>query len=888
MRRNRLERFGFSVFMLMLMFTLLAGTSPAQQYPFQNPDLPLEKRLDDLVSRMTLEEKIGQMLYTAPAIERLGIPEYNWWNECLHGVGRAGLATVFPQAIGLAATWDSEFMHQVATAISDEARAKHHEFVRRGKRQIYQGLTFWTPNINIFRDPRWGRGQETYGEDPYLTGRMAVAFIKGLQGDDPNYLKLVATAKHFAVHSGPEPSRHTFDAQTSDYDLYETYLPAFEATVREAGVESIMCAYNRFRGEAACASPFLLEKTLRDDWQFDGYVVSDCWAVVDIFRYHKIVETPAEAAAISVKSGTDLNCGSTFPALTDSYEQGLIDEAALDQAVRRLFKARFKLGMFDPQDRIPWAQIPYSVNNSPEHQHLALEAARRSIVLLKNANQALPLSKDLKTLAVIGPNADDRFVMQGNYNGTAERLVTALDGIREAVSKDTELLYSPGCHIAPGVPTLVPIASQYLRPLKGDAREQGLTGSYFANSSFEGKPSLVRTDPVVNFVWRDQTPLTGIMADAFSVRWEGFVVPPVSGTYKLGVNGLTGYKLFLNDEQIVSHSDVHRPHENTSDVELSAGKLYHIRLEFTNVSSDPQAQLVWAIPQEEPIENALAIARKADAVVFVGGLSPQLEGEEMPVKVEGFEGGDRTNVALPSTQMALLQQLVETGKPVIVVLMNGSALGTVWVDENVNAVLTAWYPGQSGGTAIAEVLFGDYNPGGRLPVTYYRSVDDIPDFNSYDMEGRTYKYFRGSPLYPFGHGLSYTSFGYQNLVVSDPEVRPGQTITVSVEVSNSGSRAGDEVVQLYVSDREASFPVPIRTLEGFKRIHLAAGEKKTVAFALSPSQFALVNAEGKQVIESGEFEISVGGKQPGLTGTADAETTTTVSATVRAAETFTP
>ncbi len=849
-------------------------------FPFQNPDLPLEQRLDDLLSRMTPEEKISQMVYDAPAIERLGIPAYNWWNECLHGVGRAGLATVFPQAIGLAATWDPRFMQQVATVISDEARAKHQEFLRRGMHGIYQGLTFWTPNINIFRDPRWGRGQETYGEDPYLTGAMAVSFIRGLQGDDDKYLKVVATAKHFAVHSGPEPSRHSFDAVTSVRDLRTTYLAAFEATVRQAGVESIMCAYNRYEGQACCGSSLLLDQILRGEWGFEGYVVSDCGAVSDIYDGHKIVKTPAEAAALSVKAGTDLNCGSTYSALGKALNLNLIDENALDRAVRRLFDTRFRLGMFDPPERVPYARIPYDVNNSPAHKEAALEAARKSIVLLKNDGNQLPLRKDLDSIAVIGPNADDPFVLLGNYNGTPERSVTALEGIRRKVGPNTKVYYSRGCDIAPNVPPVVPIPSEVLFPVDGDARDRGLTGAYYEGDSFDGQPAFNRLDPVVDFIWRNATPISGALADSFSVRWEGSLRAPESGTFRIGANGLTAYRVFLDGVELVSYDGVHHPIQKVKEVELEGGRFYSLRIEYRNRSADPQLQLVWSRPGAEDVETALEIAVKSDVILFTGGLSPQLEGEEMPVKVEGFLGGDRTEIRLPRTQEVLLKQLVETGKPVVLLLLNGSALATVWEDENVPAILTAWYPGQSGGDAIADVLFGDYNPAGRLPVTWYRSLSDLPPFDQYDMAGRTYRYFSGSPLYPFGHGLSYTHFQYRNLKASPGRLGNGGPATVTVEVRNSGSLKGEEVVEVYVTDQKASVPVPLRSLAGFERIELAPGESRSVELELAPEAFAVIDAAGKRVIEPGDFLVSVGGKQPGFEGTADASTTEVVTAQV--------
>jgi beta-glucosidase len=680
---------------------------------------PIAERVKALVDAMTLEEKALQMVHSAPAIERLGIPKYNWWNECLHGVGRAGIATVFPQSIGMAATWNTDLLHEVATVISDEARAKHHDALRRGVHDIYYGLTFWTPNINIFRDPRWGRGQETYGEDPYLTSRFGVTFIKGLQGDDPRYLKVAACAKHYAVHSGPENIRHHFDAVVSDKDLWETYLPAFEASVKEAKVEIVMGAYNRTNGEPCCASTTLLDEILRQKWGFDGHVVSDCWAIVDIFEHHQVVATREEAAALAVKNGCDVNCGCTFDALVGAVEQGLIDEATIDQALSRLFTTRMRLGMFDPPEIVPYAQIPIEVNDAPEHRQLALKTARESMVLLKNKEDFLPLSKNIKTIAVIGPNADDPVTLLGNYNGEPSSSTTPLAGIKATVSAATEVLYAEGCKVA-------------------------------------GKTT-------------------------------------------------SGY------------------------------------------------------------DEAVAIAEKADVVIFVGGLSQWLEGEEGATEAvpEGEKGqADRTELDLPDVQEALLKKLHATGTPVVLVLMNGSAVAVNWADNHISAILEAWYPGEEGGQAIAEVLFGDVNPGGRLPVTFYRSLDDLPAFDDYDMDGHTYRFFRGASLFPFGFGLSYTTFEYKNLRLDRNTIDTGQSVTVSIDVQNTGQRDGDEVVQLYLSDVEASVRVPIHQLRGFTRIHLKAGEMQTVNFELQPADFALVDVRGRRVVEPGQFRLFVGGGQP--------------------------
>ncbi|WP_053188005.1 beta-glucosidase [Sunxiuqinia dokdonensis] len=841
------------------------------EFPFQNPDLPLDQRVEDLVSRLTVEEKIDQLVYTSPAIDRLGVPKYNWWNESLHGVARAGYATVFPQSISIAASWDKQLMNQVASVISDEARAKHHEFVRRGERGIYQGLTFWSPNINIFRDPRWGRGHETYGEDPFLTGQMGKEFVLGLQGGDSDYLKVVATAKHYAVHSGPEPLRHEFDVSVSERDFRETYLPAFRTLVVDAGAYSVMGAYNRFRGEAACASTELFS-ILRDEWGFDGYVVSDCWAIADIWQYHKLEPDAASASALAVRRGTDLNCGDSYPALREALQRELISEAEIDIAVKRLFKARFKLGMFDPVERVEYAQIPYDVNDNPAHDQLAREAARASIVLLKNEN-TLPLSKKLNTLAVIGPNADDVQSLWGNYNGIPSNPVTVLSGIRNKVAPQTQVLYAQGSNLAEGIPAMQAIPSIYLQTEDG---EQGLRGEYFANSDFEGQALFTQTDDQIDFMWDMGTPDPRLETGQFSIRWSGYIVAPKSGLYYFSDWGKPYMKITVNGTEVTGGNHEHRASLEPVKLELEAGKRYTIQADYRNYYGDATARLLWAVPQENMLEEAIETARQADAVVLALGLNERLEGEEMSVHIDGFAGGDRTSLDLPKEQVELMQAIVATGKPVVLVLINGSALSINWAAEHVPAILTAGYPGQQGGNAIADVLFGDYNPAGRLPVTYYQSVDQLPDFENYDMEGRTYRYFRGETLYPFGYGLSYTNFDYANLVV--PEVvNVNEPVAVSVEVTNTGDLDGDEVVQLYLTDEKASTPRPIRQLEGFERVHLKKGETKTVHFILEPRQLSLINKKEQRVIEPGWFTLAVGGEQAGFSGRQDAATTTTIS-----------
>jgi beta-glucosidase len=686
--------------------------------------------VDDLVGRMTVEEKVAQMGTVAPAIPRLGVAEYNWWNEAGHGVARAGIATVFPQTIGMASTWSPDLMSQMGGVVSDEGRAMHHEAARKGDRGLYRGLTFFCPNVNIFRDPRWGRGQETYGEDPYLTSRMAVGYIRGLQGSDPRYLKTVATAKHFAAHSGPEATRHDFNAVVSQRDLRMTYLPAFRAAMTEGKAYSIMGAYNRVNGEASCASPTLLGKILRDEWAFDGYVVADCGAIDDISGGHRLAKSQAEAAAMAVKAGCDLECGCTYGLpchygrLPEALSQGLLTEADIDRSVKRLFMARFRLGMFDPESQVPYAQIPFSVVDSPPHRELALEVARQSLVLLKNEGNLLPLDKGaVKSIAVIGPNAENTLVLTGNYQGTPAAPVSVLAGIRAMVSPGTAVQFAYGCDILDG-------------------------------------------------------------------EHDGFA-------------------------------------------------------------------------------QAVKAAKSADVAVVVLGLSQRLEGESgqregNPPGVVSL--GDRESIELPAVQTELLQAVAAAGKPVVVVLLNGSAVGIGWAASHVPAILEAWYPGQAGGTAVAEALFGLTNPGGRLPVTFYASTSDLPAFDDYSMVNRTYRYFGGRPLYPFGFGLSYTTFAYRNLLISPASGRSGDSVSVSVEVENTGRRPGDEVVQLYLRDVQSSLPVPLLQLQGFTRVRLAPGEKRTAQFTLTAEQMSFADEGGKWVLEPGEFTIWVGGQQPVLTG----------------------
>lgn len=728
-----------------------------KQLAYENPRLAVEIRVEDLLGRMSLQEKVSQLVSNSPAIERLGIPKYNWWTEGLHGVKapRAGVRpTVFPQAIGMAATWNTHLIERVADAIAEEARAIHYHYARAGRRSLGTGLSIWAPNVNIFRDPRWGRGQETFGEDPYLVSRFGVAFVKGLQGEDPDYLKVIATPKHFAVHSGPEAERHNFDAVVDERDLRETYLPAFRACVIEGKAYSVMCAYNRLNGQPCCGSEELLTGTLRTDWGFEGFVVADCAAVEDMFERHQVVATEEEAVGMAVRAGCDLACyWGVRPEWESAVQQGRLTEAEVDRALKRSLTARFRLGMFDPPEMVAYSQIPESAISSSAHQELALQTARESIVLLKNDAEFLPLAKTLRSIAVIGPNADDpRNALLGNYHGQPPHRITPLAGIRDAVGPDTRVSYTTGC----------------------------------------------------------------------------------------------------------------------------------LRVEVAADHVGPRATRI-----QRNIDEAIRLATEADVVILCLGLStsdegidgsPGLEGEEMGLEVPGFSGGDRLDLQLPRSQRKLLAAVHSTGTPIVLVLINGSALAINQADEHCEAILETWYPGQEGGTAIAEVLFGDYNPGGRLPITFYKSVDDLPPFADYRMAGRTYRYFSGEVLYPFGHGLSYTRFAYSELTVEPLQIQAGENVSVGVAVRNVGSRPGDEVVQLYLTDVEADVPVPIRSLRGFRRLRLQPGETKRVVFSLTPRQMSLINSDMRRVVEPGLFEVSLGGKQPDVTASADADTTQVLTA----------
>ena len=840
----------------------LTAISSAQQpgsAPYLDPNLPPERRAADLVSRMTLEEKVLQMQNSAPAIPRLGLPVYNWWNEALHGVA-TGRATVFPQAIALGATWDTDLVHRVADAISTEARAKYHEAQRRSPVTEVApgaapgrtaGLTYWSPNINIFRDPRWGRGQETYGEDPFLTGRLGVAFVKGMQGDDPHYLKVVATPKHFAVHSGPEPLRHTFDAQVSEYDLLNTYLPAFKAAVTDGKADSVMCVYNSVDGVPGCASTDLLQKRLRDEWGFQGYVVSDCGAIGDIFRSHKYVATEGEAAVSAVKAGADLTCGGEYRSLLDEVKAGRITEAEITRSAERLFVARFRLGMFDPPERVPYSKIPYSENDSAAHRQLARQAEREAIVLLKNEGGFLPLKSSLTRIAVVGPSANDPIGLLGNYNGISSRQVTPLEGIQRQFAR-AKVQYALGATYTATTPALVD--SNVLAP--PDGKGEGLEAEYFDNPDFQGQAKLRRVEARVYFDANTEEPavVAAVGGNRYSIRWTGTLIPPATGDY--AISARTGMwnrdgkiKLFLDDKEVnpggpfgarpagLGPGQGQGPRRaGPAPMQLEGGRKYAVKVEYTQNGPGGGAALNWIPPAAVMLAEAEKVATDCDVALVFAGLNGSQEGE----------GHDRSAIDLPEPQENLVKAMIATGKPVVVVLTSGSAVAINSAAAGATAVLSAWYGGEEAGAAIAETLAGVNNPAGRLPVTFYQSLDQVPAFTDYSMKGRTYRYFKGEPLYPFGYGLSYSSFAYSGLSAK----RTASGAEIRATVKNTSSREGDEVVQLYIGGG-AEAEAPIRSLRGFQRIHLRAGESREVKFILPPED-----------LPKAKVEISAGGGQP--------------------------
>ena len=865
--------------------SLCAVGQSARPLPYLDPALTPQQRAADLVSRMTLEEKVSEMTNSSAAIPRLDVPELDWWNEGLHGVARAGYATMFPQAIGMGAMWDAPLVKQIGTVISTEARAKNNDALRHGNHAIYYGLTFWSPNINIFRDPRWGRGQETYGEDPYLTSQLGMNFVEGMQGDNPKYYRVIATPKHFAVHSGPESIRHKFNVDPSAHDLWDTYLPAFRATIVNAKADSIMCSYNAVYGQPSCGSDLLMQTVLRGYWDFKGYATSDCGAIADFWHAdaHHTSTDAAHAAADALLHGTDTNCGSTYKALADAVKQGIIPETDIDVSLRRLFVARMKLGLFDPPSLVPYTKIPVSDVNSPAHRELAQEAADQSMVLLKN-DGILPLNaSQYKTIAVIGPNAASLAALEGNYNGVALHPEMPVDAIKAAFPQ-ARVVYEQGSLYTEGF--AVPAPRTLFRP-SPKSEVEGLQAEYFAGNQFAGQPVMTRVDPQFDFDWSAVSPLPGNPDGGFSVRWTGVIVPPAAGSYnfilQFGRCRPCGAEehltITVDGKQVVStDASVQAPRGVEGDtsherdpvpftLQFANTRAQKIQIEMQRASTliGSGFTLAWQPSNEMLIQHAVDAAQKADLVIAMVGLSPHLEGEEMPVHLQGFDGGDRTDISLPAPQQQMLEKVAATGKPLVAVLLNGSALSVNWIQQSAKAVLEAWYPGEAGSQAIADTLSGKNNPGGRLPITFYASLDQLPPFTDYAMKNRTYRYFSGKPLYRFGYGLSYTKFSYANLKLSTDSVRAGDALTATVDVTNTGQLAGDEVAELYLIPPQNGNDglSPHLQLEGFERIHLQPGETRQVTFQLAPRQLSEVDAKGIRLVQAGSYSIAVGGSQPG-------------------------
>ncbi len=851
----------------MLIGVLFTCRSQAEPLPaYLNTALPAQQRAQDLVQRMTVEEKVTQLVNQSRAIPRLKVPAYDWWSEALHGVASNG-TTEFPEPIALAAAFDAEAVHRMAIVIGTEGRIKHAQAVREGHSNIFEGLDFWAPNINIFRDPRWGRGQETYGEDPFLTARLGVAFVTGLQGDDPKYFRAISTPKHFAVHSGPEPTRHTDDVKVSRHDELDTYLPAFRATVTEGKAASVMCAYNSINGQPACANEFLLQDQLRGKWNFQGYVVSDCEAVVNIFRDHHFTSTQAEASALALQRGMDNECvdfakvhdDHDYKPYLDAYNKGILKEAQIDTALIRLFTARMKLGMFDPPEMVPYSTIDEQELDSRQHRAMARTLANETMVLLKN-DGTLPLKRSEIRIAVVGPLADQTRYLLGNYTGTPTRVVSVLDGLR-AEFPAAQITFVSGTQFLRDEGGPVP-ASVLTNP----QGQPGLTEEFSSGEAFGQKGPVLATRQVAALeLTTEAIPPEAAATLPLLVEWNGFLEPPETGEFNLGVSAEGSFaSLVIDGTQVVQEFLMNQPglHAKVGHIHLEQGKKVAIKVVYSRNKPGPvRAQLIWSKYDPAPDPAAIAAAKNADVVIGVLGITSRLEGEEMPVTEEGFKGGDRTSLDLPKPEQQLLEALAATGKPVVLVLANGSALAVNWAKEHVNAILESWYAGEEGGAAVAETISGKNNPAGRLPVTFYTGVAQLPPFEDYSMNGRTYRYFTGKPLYPFGYGLSYSTFSYAGLKLPRHTIKAGDPLTVIATVTNTGRREGDEVAQLYLS-----FPkvpgAPLHALRGFKRIHLLPGESRNVLFELRPRDLSMVTEQGQIIVAEGSYTVSIGGGQP--------------------------
>ena len=857
-----------AVWTAMLFFGLTLQSAVAQDtanLPYMNPELPPELRAADLVHRMTLAEKATQMYNNSAAIPRLKVPAYQWWSEALHGVINQGV-TEYPEPIGLAATFDAPGIHAMAAQIGIEGRIKHVQNAREGHTGIGGGLDFWAPNLNIFRDPRWGRGQETYGEDPFLTGRMGVAYVTGMQGDDPRYYLAIATPKHYAVHSGPEPTRHFADVDVSKHDEVDTYEPGFRAAVVEGKADSVMCSYNAINGEPACASQFLLQDQLRGKWGFQGYVVSDCDAVRDIAANHRYRPTQAQGVAISVIRGMDNECV-TFTsrfgepvekAYIDAVQQGYLPENTLDTALIRLFTARMKLGLFNPPEMVPYARIDEKELDSAEHRALSRKLANESMVLLKN-DGLLPFRPGIKKIAVVGPLADQNRPLLGNYAGMPMRIVTILDGLR-AEFPNAKITYVPGTQFLRNEGN--PVPDSMLTTPDG---KPGLKAEYSESTGRPGRTANVsvlasRTETNVNLTDSNLPPeVAG--KKSIGVHWTGFITSTETGDYLIGVRGMGFARFMVDDKQVAMMWSGAEIGAGVGRVHLEKGQKAALSINYGSMSGKPRTELIWARVNDAPSPEAVAAAKNADVVIAVVGITSALEGEEMPVTEPGFLGGDRTSIDLPAPEEALVEAVASTGKPLAVVLVNGSALAVNWINDHANAILEAWYPGEEGGTAVAETLSGRNNPAGKLPVTFYKDLSQLPHFENYSMETRTYRYFKGKPLYPFGYGLSYTTFQYSNLSLPAHAVDAGQPVAADVTVTNTGKVAGDEVVEVYLK-----FPAvkgaPQIALRGFQRFHLEAGASQKLHFELKDRDLGMVAEDGTPMIASGEYTLVIGGGQP--------------------------
>lgn len=846
-------RIAFAITLLVGLGGSLWSQTDSTRPPYLDPALPVDQRVDDLVSRMTLEEKASQVVHNAAAIPRLQIPAYNWWTESLHGV-IVGTSTVFPEPIGLAATFDVPLIHNIGDAIGTEVRAKYHEYIRQGN-YLAIGLDVWAPNINIVRDPRWGRGQETYGEDPFLTGRLAIAYVTGIQGDDPHYLRVIATPKHYAVHSGPEPLRHTMDMKVSKHDEEDTYLWAFRAAVTEGKAGSVMCVFNSVNGEPGCANVFLLKDQLREKWKFQGYVVTDCDSIYDIYHAHHYVNSLAEAAAVSMKRGVDLDCnhlGADYSSYLDAIRQGLITEADLNVAVKRLMRARFLLGMFDPPEMVAYTRTAISENDSDAHRQLALESARESMVLLKN-DGVLPLKRNIRRLAVIGPLGDQIAVLEGNYNGTPSRATSILEGIRQQFGS-VQVAFAPG--------TLL-LRTRDAIPASAFTTEDGTPGlraEYFAGRELQGAPVATRIDRLLNFDFTGKSAAPGLEVTNISARWTGFVSAPISGTYEIGISALDGCRFWFDGRLVVDHWG----NCGTTPIKIGlvSGRKYAVKVEFWRGGGSARIKLTWLPPHRDPLQQAVNAAKQADVIVATVGITSELENEESPIDLPGFKGGDRTTLDLPKEEETLMEALKATGKPLVVVLTNGSALAVNWAKKNADAILEAWYPGEEGGKAVAETLAGVNNPAGRLPITFYRDVNQLPPFEDYSMNNRTYRYFKGEVLYPFGYGMSYSHFTYTNLQLSARAFEAGKSLDVDAEVRNLSQQPGDEISELYLTPPQTS-GAPTCVLRGFSRIHLPPKSSKRIHFTLTPRDLSLVNEAGDRAVVPGNYFVTVGSGQPG-------------------------